>query len=354
MTVGLSDRLRMVSPYGAWLPPESPSPHSSSATFFGLRINTSPSLPMGLYMTTADAGANLVEFCPVEPFATLSIVRGYRDPGACRDGAAPLLKPIVAKSGDVVEVSSRGISVNGALLPNTAPLTRDTKGRHLRSLAVRAVCRRSRNRMGRLLLSSAQLRQSLLWPAVDCGDSPSVEGIPNPMNVRSRDRLSFCLAIGIGSGCINWASPGHHRGGRDAACVPNTRNAQGGVRKHGWLLFSRHLADGPRLESLLRAIRDFSYPCCDVGPRRNPALGAMDHCLDIQSLPLLVASATRALRYNRPSARNYRSCFSGHGVGLPFSRNGLGRSRRGRAPARDCSLDARFGFTPTLRCFMSR
>ena len=98
---------------------------------FGLRINTSPSLPMGLYIITADAGADLVEFCPLEPFATLSIVRGYRDPGACSDGAAPLLKPVIASAGDVVEVSARGISVNGALLPNTAPLTRDTKGRHL-------------------------------------------------------------------------------------------------------------------------------------------------------------------------------------------------------------------------------
>ncbi len=98
---------------------------------FGLRINTSPSLPMGLYIITADAGADLVEFCPMEPFATLSIVRGYRDPGACSDGAAPLLKPVIARTGDVVEVSTRGISVNGGLLPNTAPLTRDTKGRHL-------------------------------------------------------------------------------------------------------------------------------------------------------------------------------------------------------------------------------
>jgi len=97
----------------------------------GLRINTSPSLPIGLYITTAEAGANLVEFCPVEPFATLSIVRGYRDPGTCGDGAAPLLKPIVAKSGDVVELSARGISVNGALLSNTAPLSKDTKGRPL-------------------------------------------------------------------------------------------------------------------------------------------------------------------------------------------------------------------------------
>jgi len=40
----------------------------------GLRINTSPSLPMGLYITTADSNANLVEFCPAEPFATLAIV----------------------------------------------------------------------------------------------------------------------------------------------------------------------------------------------------------------------------------------------------------------------------------------
>ncbi len=130
MTVGLSDRLRKIR-------------HTvlvaigvAIAVFqlggvFGLRINTSPSLPMGLYIITADADANLVEFCPAEPFATLSIVRGYRDPGACRDGAAPLLKPVIARSGDVVEVSTRGISVNGALMPNTAPLATDTRGRPL-------------------------------------------------------------------------------------------------------------------------------------------------------------------------------------------------------------------------------
>ena len=97
----------------------------------GLRINTSPSLPMGLYVVTTDRTANLVEFCPAEPFATLSLIRGYRDPGICRDGGAPLLKPIVATAGDAVELSGRGISVNGLLLPNTAPLSKDTKGRPL-------------------------------------------------------------------------------------------------------------------------------------------------------------------------------------------------------------------------------
>ena len=99
--------------------------------FLGLRINTSPSLPVGLYVVTTDSNANLVEFCPAEPFATLSRLRGYRDAGSCRDGGAPLLKPVVAKAGDMVELSGRGISVNGLLLPNTAPLSKDTKGRPL-------------------------------------------------------------------------------------------------------------------------------------------------------------------------------------------------------------------------------
>ena len=99
--------------------------------FLGVRINTLPSLPMGLYVTTVDGSAKLVEFCPAAPFATLSIVRGYRHRGTCGDGAAPLLKPIIAKPGDVVDVSSLGLSVNGTLLPNTRPLTTDTKGRPL-------------------------------------------------------------------------------------------------------------------------------------------------------------------------------------------------------------------------------
>jgi conjugative transfer signal peptidase TraF len=101
----------------------------------GVRINTSPSLPVGLYLVTTEGNANLVEFCPAEPFAALSLVRGYRSPGVCQDGGAPLLKPIIAKYGDVVELSARGICVNGISLTNTVPLATDTKGRPLRSWA---------------------------------------------------------------------------------------------------------------------------------------------------------------------------------------------------------------------------
>lgn len=99
----------------------------------GLRINGSPSLPVGFYVTCSEPGATLVEFCPAEPFASLALSRGYRDRGVCRDGGAPFLKPVVARVGDVVEVSSAGIAVNGRLLSNTAPLGTDTNRRPLAS-----------------------------------------------------------------------------------------------------------------------------------------------------------------------------------------------------------------------------
>lgn len=103
-----------------------------AAYALGVRVNTSPSLPMGLYLRTNAAAAALIEFCPAEPFGSLSSARGYRTPSvSCPDGAAPLLKPVVAREGDLVVVSADGISVNGYLLPKTAALTIDIAGREL-------------------------------------------------------------------------------------------------------------------------------------------------------------------------------------------------------------------------------
>ena len=96
----------------------------------GVRINTTESLPRGLYVTTARDTA-LVEFCPEEPFASMALQRGYRSQGSCRDGGMPLLKPVVAVPGDLVAFSDRGIGVNGRLLENTAPLSADSFGRAL-------------------------------------------------------------------------------------------------------------------------------------------------------------------------------------------------------------------------------
>ncbi len=97
----------------------------------GVRLNSTASLPIGLYRVTAAADANLVEFCPPEPLARISVVRKYRTPGNCPDGDSPLLKPIVAKAGDVVVVSKLGLRIDGILLKNTAPRVRDSKGRPL-------------------------------------------------------------------------------------------------------------------------------------------------------------------------------------------------------------------------------
>ncbi|MBV8361471.1 MAG: conjugative transfer signal peptidase TraF [Deltaproteobacteria bacterium] len=97
----------------------------------GIRINTTPSLPVGLYISASEA-SQLVEFCPPEPAASMAKQRGYRGEGSCPDGAAPLMKPVVGRPGDVVEVSHTGLSVNARRIPNTAPLQSDTQGRPLK------------------------------------------------------------------------------------------------------------------------------------------------------------------------------------------------------------------------------
>jgi len=97
----------------------------------GVRLNYSPSLPAGLYMVTSDPSADLVEFCPAEPYASIAAERGYRSVGSCPDGGAPLMKPIIARPGDKVEIGERGVAVNGKLLANSAALSFDTSGRPL-------------------------------------------------------------------------------------------------------------------------------------------------------------------------------------------------------------------------------
>ena len=98
----------------------------------GVRINCSPSLPLGLYRATRDNRAPLIEFCPLDPYGRFAAGRGYRSIGNCPDGAGPLMKPVVASEGDIVDVSNRGIAVNGVLISNTAPKTKDSQGRPMK------------------------------------------------------------------------------------------------------------------------------------------------------------------------------------------------------------------------------
>lgn len=103
----------------------------------GVRINASPSLPVGLYVSTGNTAEPLVEFCPPEPYASLALRRGYRIKGSCPDGGTPLLKPVIAAEGDIVAVSDAGISVNGQLIPKTLLRAVDTAGRPMPMLQAR-------------------------------------------------------------------------------------------------------------------------------------------------------------------------------------------------------------------------
>lgn len=91
--------------------------------------NDSPSLPIGLYKQAHDG--NIAGWCPDGPAAAQALQRNYRHAGICADGGQPLLKPIVARSGDRVELDPEGLWVNSVLLPNSAPMVKDSAGRPL-------------------------------------------------------------------------------------------------------------------------------------------------------------------------------------------------------------------------------
>jgi conjugative transfer signal peptidase TraF len=105
----------------------------------GLWINTTDSLPVGLWREVPGQAAepgDVVLLClPATPAIELGQSRGYIAPGACSTGQEILLKPIAAGAGDMVVVSSDGITVNGRELANSAQLVRDSRGRPLPHVA---------------------------------------------------------------------------------------------------------------------------------------------------------------------------------------------------------------------------
>ena len=103
----------------------------ASSILFGNRliVNRTHSLPVGLYYWSdvPIKKGSIVLFKPDHstPLEHLGLERGYEA------RALPLLKRVVALAGDVVSVSSSGVSVNGELLTNSAPLSHDEAGRPL-------------------------------------------------------------------------------------------------------------------------------------------------------------------------------------------------------------------------------
>jgi len=87
-----------------------------------LRINTTGSMPIGLYSEGPprfDRGAWVV-FCLPEELNKLGRERSYLRRGPCPDRSQELVKEIAAVPGDRVVLTSRGLVVNGYAIPDTA------------------------------------------------------------------------------------------------------------------------------------------------------------------------------------------------------------------------------------------
>ena len=100
----------------------------------GARINTTKSIPVGLYWTSdkpVETGA-YVFFCPPQVGLFVDAKeRGYIGAGFCPGDYGYMMKRILAAKKDVVSISDDGVRVNGQLLPFSAPLKADKAGRPL-------------------------------------------------------------------------------------------------------------------------------------------------------------------------------------------------------------------------------
>ena len=102
----------------------------------GLRLNFTPSMPLGIYRIAALSPREmyrgmLVAACAPSQAAQLGRRRGYLSSGACTESSEPLLKTVAAVAGDDVAISPSGVSVNGRLLQDSEPLAVDRAGRPL-------------------------------------------------------------------------------------------------------------------------------------------------------------------------------------------------------------------------------
>jgi conjugative transfer signal peptidase TraF len=100
----------------------------------GARINTTKSIPVGLYWTSSAPveKGTYVLFCP--PQAGVfddAKERGYIGAGFCPGDYGYMMKCVLAAKGDTVTIADDGVRVNGELLPHSAPIQADKAGRPL-------------------------------------------------------------------------------------------------------------------------------------------------------------------------------------------------------------------------------
>jgi conjugative transfer signal peptidase TraF len=110
----------------------------ATADIDGLRLNSTPSMPRGLWRVGGKNAplyrGEIVTICPpdTKPIRQ-GAERGYIPTGNCPGDYEPLVKPIAATAGDTVTVTPAGVWVNGDPVQGTAQLAQDSVGRPLRA-----------------------------------------------------------------------------------------------------------------------------------------------------------------------------------------------------------------------------
>ena len=107
----------------------------------GIVFNVTPSAPRGLYQETrippTKEHGTYILFCPDQKWPGFSNNPNYRKSylANCPDGEEALLKPVAAWPGDVVTTTPIGVAVNGAILHNSMPDSKDPFGKELHPYA---------------------------------------------------------------------------------------------------------------------------------------------------------------------------------------------------------------------------
>ena len=103
--------------------------------FGGFRINTSGSLPLGIYrvishVAAVERGAYVI-VCLPKSWSRFAVKRQILSSGNCPGGSVGLGKVVAAVEGDVVTITREGLVVGTAHLRNGQVLDRDRFGREI-------------------------------------------------------------------------------------------------------------------------------------------------------------------------------------------------------------------------------
>ena len=106
--------------------------------FSGLIINTTNSIPVGIYIKTKDELKlnSYVAICLDGESAKIAKERGYLSAGFCKGNTELILKKISGVPGNQIKISEEGVMVENVLVNNSKPLIKDVMGRSLPALQI--------------------------------------------------------------------------------------------------------------------------------------------------------------------------------------------------------------------------